>query len=222
VSGGPAERPLRVVIADDHVPTRAGVRLALEGEGFTVVGDAGDAMGAVELTLREEPDLCLFDIGMPGDGIEAARAVTEALPHTRVVMLTVSRSDADLFAALKAGASGYVLKDTDPTLLPGLLRNILAGEAALPQTMLARLVDEFRAREDGSMRPLVRPRDTDLTSREWEVLDCLRDGLTTAETAKRLFISETTVRRHVSSILRKLRVPDREAALRLLRTVQEI
>lgn len=205
-----------LLVADDHEATRAGIRLAVEGHGFTVCATAGDAAGAVAAALRERPQVCLLDVHMPGSGIAAARQIASALPETAVVMLTVSRDDADLFAALRAGACGYLLKDIDSERLPNALQGVLEGEAALPRTLVARLVDEFRRRGTRRVR-LVGERGPVLTEREWEVLEHLRAGATTAEIAAELGISPTTVRRHVSGILRKLRVPDRAAAVRALK-----
>jgi two-component system, NarL family, nitrate/nitrite response regulator NarL len=204
---------IRIVIADNHVPTRVGVRHALEGTGFVVCGEAGDAETAVEIALKERPDLCLLDVRMPGDGIEAAKAILEALPQTRVVMLTVSTSDEDLFAALEAGASGYLLKGIDPGRLSHALRGVLAEEAAIPRSLAARVVAEFRDRSRRDRNVLFRPSGVTLTNREWEVLDCLAEGMSTAEIARQLFISQTTVRRHIGAILKKLHVPDRDAAV---------
>jgi DNA-binding NarL/FixJ family response regulator len=208
-------RPLTVLIADDHAPTRAGVRSALGDGGFTVVAEANRADAAVEGALRERPDVCVLDINMPGGGIAAAARVTEQLPDTAVVMLTVSREDEDLFASLRAGALGYLLKDMDPGRLAAALRGVLSGEAALPRALVARVIGEFRAAERRPSLPLVRRRGAKLTAREWEVLELLREHLTTAQIAHRLGLSDVTVRRHVSSILAKLRVPDRRAMARL-------
>ena len=207
---------LTVLVADDHAPTRAGVRDALGDDGFTVVAEAAGADAAVELALRERPDVCLLDIHMPGGGIAAAARITENLPESAVVMLTVSRDDEDLFAALRAGAAGYLLKDMDPARLAPALRGVVAGEAAVPRTLVARVVEEFRSSERRPSLPLVRSRGARLTAREWEVLELLRERLTTGEIAHRLGLSAVTVRRHVSSILAKLRVPDRRAMARLL------
>jgi DNA-binding NarL/FixJ family response regulator len=207
---------LTLLIADDHAPTRAGVRAALGDDGFEVVGETDCADTAVDLALHERPDVCLLDIHMPGSGITAAARITEQLPGTAVVMLTVSRDDDDLFASLRAGATGYLLKDMDPGRLAPALRGVLAGEAALPRTLVARVVEEFRAAECRPSLPLVRRRGARLTSREWEVLELLRERHTTAQIAYRLGVSAVTVRRHVSSILAKLRVPDRRAMERLL------
>ena len=208
--------PLTVVVADDHAPTRAGVQSSLEGRGFSVVAAVGNAHAAVEATLDARPDVCVLDVHMPGNGIAAAAEIGRELPDVAVVMLTVSGDDEDLFAALKAGASGYLLKDMDPDRLPDALRGVVAGEAALPRTLVARLVHEFRAAERRPSLPIVRRRGARLTSREWEVLELLREQLPTSGIAERLSVSPVTVRRHVSSILAKLRVPDRRAMQRLL------
>ncbi|MDQ3875498.1 MAG: response regulator transcription factor [Actinomycetota bacterium] len=211
MNGGP-----RVLLADDHVPTRAGLRLVLEEQGFEVCAEEGDAATAVRAASRERPDLCLLDIHMPGSGIEAASAIRFQLPETKIVMLTSSREDGDLFDAVKAGASGYLLKDIDPDRLAPELNAVLDGEAALPRGLVLRLLDEFRSRDRRAWVQLARRRDVELTSREWEVLELMREGLTTGDIAKRLFISTTTVRRHVGAVLKKLQVPDRKAAVRLL------
>jgi DNA-binding NarL/FixJ family response regulator len=204
------------VIADDHAMARSGVRQTLVEADFDVVGEASDAPSAVELAERERPDLCLLDVHMPGSGIRAASEIVERLPETAVVMLTVSRNDEDLFDALRAGAAGYLLKDTDPQRLPHALRGVLAGEAAVPRALVTRVIDEFRTRGRRRRVPLPGRRGIELSSREWEVLDLLREGCTTAEIARRLFVSPVTVRRHVSAVLRKLDVSDRAAAVEML------
>jgi len=205
---------LTVVLADDHAPTRMGVGEVLARSGFRVVAEADHADAAVAAVERERPDVCLLDVRMPGDGIAAAGRISRAHPEVAVVMLTVSREDGDLFAALRAGAAGYLLKDTDPTRLPHALRGVLSGEAALPRDLVARVIGEFRER--AGRRLPVADRGVELTGREWEVLELLREGLTTAQVAERLFVSQVTVRSHVAAVVRKLRVPDREAALRLV------
>ena len=204
---------IRVVIADDHAPTRLGVRMALEEAGFDVCGEASTAPAAVDAALRERPDVALIDVHMPGNGIAAARQIRAGLPDTSIVMLTVSRDDEDLLEALHAGAKGYLLKDIDPRRLPLALQGVLDGEAALPRTLVAKLIDEFRHREEAGVRP--RGPLARLTSREWEVLELMRRGLSTAEIAEHLYVSPVTVRTHVSAILRKLQVPDRNAAIRV-------
>jgi DNA-binding NarL/FixJ family response regulator len=213
---------IRVLLADDHGATRGGVRLALKGDDFEVCAEAGDADGASAAARREQPDICLLDIYMPGGGIRAAEEIHRELPGTAIVMLTVSADAGDLFDALRAGASGYLLKDADPTRLPHALRGVLDGEAALPRTLTARLIEEFRERGRRRRLRLGRRRTVELTPREWDVLELLNERRTTAEMADRLTISPVTVRRHVSEILHKLRVPDRAAALRLLERRSDI
>ena len=205
----------RVLIADDHPPTRAGVRAALEPE-FEICGEAASASEAVETALRTSPDVCILDVHMPGGGIAAAAEISSTLPSAAVVMLTISQHDDDLFDALKAGALGYLLKGTDPGRLPHALRGVLEGQAAVPRSLVARVIAEFRDQSARRRLPLVGQRAVTLTNREWQVLDLLRDGLTTNDIATRLFISRVTVRTHVSSILRKLGVRDRQAAIRLV------
>jgi len=186
-----------------------------------VCAEVDTAATAVAAAVDQRPDVCLLDIHMPGNGIAAAAEIASRVPEAAVVMLTVSRNDADLFAALRAGACGYLLKDIDPHRLPLALRGVLQGEAALPRTLVARVIEEFRERAGRRRVPLLNERGVELTSREWEILELLRTGLSTAEIAERLFVSKVTVRRHVGDILRKLRVPDRKSALELLRKATE-
>jgi DNA-binding NarL/FixJ family response regulator len=205
-----------ILIADDHYPTRERLGIRLSEAGFAVQL-APDAEGAVRLAVENRPDLCLLDIKMPGGGIAAARRIHQLAPATIIVMLTVSRDDDDLFDALQAGASGYVLKDVPLASIPALLRRALAGEALLSGQLASRLVNEFRER--GRRKRIVAGQmqgDVDLSRREWQVLELLAKHLTTAEIAQRLFLEPVTVRTHIARILRKLRVPTREAALRLL------
>ena len=211
---------IRVLIADDHAVLRGGIRRSLEADGFEACGEAADAGEAIALAERLRPAVCLLDVHMPGGGIHAAERIGALLPETVVVMLTVSRNDEDLFGALRAGAAGYLLKDTDPERLPHAIRGVLAGEAAVPRELVTRLIDEFRNPGDVRRRRLPGRRGTALTSREWEVLDLMSSGHTTAEMSARLGISTVTVRRHVSGILRKLEVADREAAVRLVESAE--
>jgi len=207
----------RVLLADDHPLIRGGVRRVLEEGGFTVCAEVPDGPAALRTALALRPDICLLDIHMPGGGIAAAAAISERLPEAAVVMLTVSRDDSDLFAALRAGAAGYLLKDMDPDRLPGALRAILEGEAVLPRSLVARVAEEFDGRRrKRSLLHRGAPQGQSLSSREWEVLRLMREGLSTRQMAERLAISPVTVRRHTGSILSKLRVPDRAAAVRLL------
>jgi DNA-binding NarL/FixJ family response regulator len=208
--------PVRVVIADDHTRLRATVRAALEADGCEVCAEAANADDAIAVATEHRPDVALLDIHMPGSGIRAARTITETLPETSVVMLTRSVEDDDLFDSLRAGAEGYLLKGDDPGLLGDALRGVLAGEAAMDARLVARMLDEFRAPKKKRFRR-GSPEASKLSAREWEVMELLADGASTDEAAGRLFLSPTTVRVHVSSALRKLRVTDRESAFRVLR-----
>jgi DNA-binding NarL/FixJ family response regulator len=198
------------VIADDHAPVRGQVREALEAGGCSVVAEGATADEAVTLAAKHRPDVVLLDIHMPGNGIRAARRITRELPSTVVVMLTQSDEDEDLFDSLRAGASGYLVKSGNPAKLADTLRAVLAGEAALPRVLVARLIEEFqRPRSRLPRRSAAAGR---LSEREWEIMQLLRDGLSTDEVAQKLFLSPTTVRVHVSTVLRKLRVKDRKSA----------
>jgi DNA-binding NarL/FixJ family response regulator len=204
-----------VVIADDHAAARAGVRGALERGGFVVCAEASSGPEAVAAALRERPDACLLDVHMPGGGgIEAAAQIAERLPGTAIAMLTVSGDEEDLFAAIQAGAVGYLLKDVDPGRLPHALAGVLAGEAAIPRPLVGRIVAELGERRRRRV-PLARG-GAELTPREWEILELLHGGASTAQVAQRLGVSQVTVRRHVSTVLRKLRVDDRRSAFALL------
>jgi len=206
------EPRIRVIVADDHAPTRAGVLASLDVDGFDIVGEASNARAAVDLAVTLQPEVCLLDIHMPGNGIAAADEISKSLPNCAIVMLTYSRDDDDLFDSLRAGARGYLLKDMDPDRIGAALRGVLAGEAALPRSLVSKVLEEFegRSRRKLFMRA---QRPTQLTSREWEIMELLREGLSTEDVATRLFVTPGTVRVHVSSVLKKLRVGDRASAI---------
>lgn len=209
---------VRVLVADDHPLTRAGIRHTLEGDGFEVCAEVGDADSAIEVAVRERPDVCLLDVHMPGNGIKAAQRITEHVPQAVVVMLTVSSDDDTLFAALWAGAVGFLLKDRDLGRLPAALHGVLRGEAAVPRDLTARVLTEFRRRGRAHRLPVQGRAGVTLTRRETDVHELLQAGLGTAEIGKRLFLSAATVRTHVSALLRKFQVGDREALKDLLRS----
>jgi DNA-binding NarL/FixJ family response regulator len=208
-------RGATVLVADDHAPIRAGVSAVMQADGFEICGQAGDAETAVQMALRERPDLCMLDINMPGGGIRAAAEISTALPDTPIIMLTVSQRRDDLFAAVRAGATGYLLKDSDPVRLREAGRAVLSGEAVIPPNLLAHMVEHMRSRPRRRLQ-LRGGRTIELTAREGEVLELLKDGRTTGEIAYALSVSDVTVRRYVSEIVKKLGVKDREAALRLV------
>ena len=214
---------LTVVLADDHVPTRAGIERALTPHGIRVVASVSNAAGALSAALEHRPDVCVLAIRMPGNGIEAARMINEALPETKIVMLTVSERDDDLFAALRAGADGYLLMSTSAVRLPHAIRGVMSGEAALPREMTARLIREFRDRPGRNRLPVsIAAQGIELTPREFEVLEWLRKSETTANIAAQLGISEITVRRHISAVLHKLGAPNRRAAVELIERAERL
>jgi len=206
-----------VLVADDHAPTRDDVRHALERSGeFEVCAEAADASEAVQAAVREQPDISLLDIRMPGSGVGAAWEIKARLPHSKVVMLTVSEAEADLFAALRAGADGYLLKSMNLERLPNALTGVLRGEASIHRTLLPRVLERFQTHEP-RRRELV-PSDelaSRLTSREWEVLELLAQGRSTSEIARELVLSKSAVRVHIAALVKKLDVEDRAAAAAL-------
>ena len=204
------ERP-RVVLADDHGPTRAGVRAVLRGDGFDVCAEAADAESAVAAVVRFRPDLCVLDVEMPGGGIAAAAAIRAQAPEVTVVMLTESDAEQDLLDAVRAGARGFLHKEMNADRLGTALRGALDGEAAIPRRLVGSLVDAVAAGPSGAPRRSPR---FDLTEREWEVLDLLVDDVSTKQIAQRLGVADVTVRRHISHLVQKLGVADREAAVR--------
>jgi DNA-binding NarL/FixJ family response regulator len=203
------------VIADDHPVIRQGVRMALTRGGFEVLAEVGDGETAVEAVLRLNPDVCLLDISMPGGGIEAAARIAEARVATRVVMLTVSNRTEDVIAALRAGAVGFLPKDTHPDRLPAALYGVLKGEAALPRTLVGLVLDELRGFTTEIVHP-IRVGDVELTSRESEILRLLHCDYSTIEISEELSLSPVTVRRHISTGVAKLGVADRHAAVQTL------
>ena len=212
-------RPLRVLIADDHKPTLDDVIWALEGdETFDVCAVAVDAAQAVQAAVRERPDICLLDVRMPGSGIAAAWEIAARLPDTKIVMLTVSDNDTDLFAALRAGADGYLLKTMNLERLRDALIGVCSGEAAIQRTLVARVLNRFHGREPRWRQPVVsEPAGRRMTSREWQVLELLAQQRSTAQIAKELVLSPSAVRVHISSIMRKYEVADRAALVELFR-----
>jgi DNA-binding NarL/FixJ family response regulator len=208
---------LTVVLADGHVATRVGIRRAIEPHHLRVVAEVGSAAEALDAAIERRPDVCLLAIRLPGSGIEAAKLIKQTLPEIKIVMMSASAHDEELFEALRAGADGYLLMTISPSRLHHAIRGVVNGEAALPRVMTARLIREFR--EGGQRRRLpasIADQGIELTAREFDVVERLRRRDRTAEIAAHLGISEITVRRHVSSILQKLNAPNRNSAIELL------
>jgi DNA-binding NarL/FixJ family response regulator len=211
--------PVRILIADDHKLTRDDVCRALERDDqFEICAVTVDAVQAVQAALRERPDVCLLDVRMPGSGVAAAWEIAARLPNAKIVMLTVSDDDTDLFAALRAGADGYLLKTMNLNRLPAALAGVCAGEAAIQRTLVTRVLDRFHGREP-RWRHVVgaEPKGRRMTSREWEVLELLAQQRSTAEIAEDLVLSASAVRVHIASIVRKMGVADRAALVELFR-----
>ncbi len=206
----------RILLVDDHPLTRSALAGLLTQHGFEVVGEASDGEEAIEAAARLEPDLILLDLSMPGlDGLSALPRLREAAPECEVVVLTASGTEENLLGAIRGGAAGYLLKSEPPERIVDFLRGVAQGEAALSGAVARRLLEQVR---EGGGRSSGVPDSiaTALSARELEVLLLLDDHLATDEIAKRLYISEHTVRSHVKSLLRKLGVSSRREALEAL------
>jgi DNA-binding NarL/FixJ family response regulator len=211
--------PERVLIVDDHPLTRDALAALLEQQGFEVVGEAADGEEALAAARRLEPDVVLLDLTMPGmDGLAALPRLRDESPASEVVVLTASDAEENLLAAIRAGASGYLLKTEPPEQIAAFLRGVVRGEAALSGGVARRLLD--RVREGGRLDGIPDSITRALSAREVEVLLLLDEHLGTDEIAQRLFISEHTVRSHVKSLLKKLGVSSRREALERLDTAR--
>ena len=205
---------VRVLLADDQALVRGGFRLILEArEDVEVVGEAEDGAEAVELTQTLQPDVVLMDVRMPNlNGVEATRRIVESGSAARIIILTTYDLDEYVYEALRAGASAFLLKDVQPAQLVEAVRVVAAGDALLAPSVTRRLLDRFAGSLPvGDDKPP--PALESLTGRELEILTLLANGLSNAELAERLVLSETTIKSHVSSILRKLQVRDRVQAV---------
>lgn len=209
-------RVTRVVVAGAHLPTRTGIRLVLERNGFEICAEATDAKGAVAAVLREKPELCLVDADLPGGAMLATARITTRAPATDTIVLAAQADEQGVVDALNAGASGYLPLDGDPDGLIRALRAVRRGEPAVPRSLLGPVVDQFRVRERRRRVSVRGGIEVELTRRQSEVLELFRDGLGTTEIAGRLGLSPVTVRRHLSLVLEKLGVSDRAAARHLL------
>jgi DNA-binding NarL/FixJ family response regulator len=210
----------RVLIGADRLATRTGMRLALAADADC--SEADDAETAVAAAVRDKPDVCVFDFDPPGRAIRATAEITSKVPEASVVMFTRRIDEEEFLAAVRAGATGYLPEDVDPSRLPYVVRSVMRGEAAVPRALVARLIDELRGRE-GRRRSfdVQERRHVELTAREWDVVDLLRQGLSTRSIAEILGISAVTVRRHVSAVHGKLGVHTRAELLELLAAEQK-
>ena len=220
------DEPLRVVVADDQQLVRTGFRMILAADGIEVVGEAGDGLAAIDAVEAARPDVVLMDIRMPGlDGLEATRRIlgrsmdadeAAAHPHPRIIILTTFDLDEYVYEALAAGASGFLLKDVTPEHLVNAVRLVRSGDALLAPAITRRLVEKFAAPAPASSIRQVRTPSAgldSLTARELEVFRLLARGLSNAELAADLHLSEATVKTHVTRILAKLHLRDRAQAV---------
>jgi DNA-binding NarL/FixJ family response regulator len=208
-SGG---EPIRVAVVDDQELFRRGLTMLLGVEDdIEVVGEAGDGVAATELAASAVPDVILMDVRMPKrSGIEACVAIKEVAPTAQIIMLTVSDEEADLYDAVKNGASGYLLKDSSIDEVAQAVRVVADGQSLISPSMAIKLLDEFKQMSRSDRQQVPTPR---LTDRELEVLKLVAQGLNNREIAKRLFISENTVKNHVRNILEKLQLHSRMEAV---------
>jgi DNA-binding NarL/FixJ family response regulator len=205
----------RVVIASADASLRTGLRMTLAAAGLSIAAEVASAPEAVSTVVAESPELVLISAEVPGDAFGAVREISTRLPATRIVVLTRSPNGEELVTAVQAGAAGYLGEDVSPARLPVVVRGILDGEVALPRRETQHLLDAMRGR-DARHAAVAARAATALTNRELEVLDMLVAELPTGEMARRLGVSQVTVRRHASSLLAKLDLPSRAAAVELL------
>jgi DNA-binding NarL/FixJ family response regulator len=206
---------LRALVAEPDTPTCVGIRLALEADGIQVYTEPVTAMEAIDFAVAQQPHICLLAETLPGGAIVAVDAIHRRIPDTKIVLLTDEEEPRSLLGAIRAGASGFVRKDRDPTRMPATIRGVIDGEAALSRRLTNRLIESLRTRERGRSAPTT-PGGPPMTDRELEVLELMAEGLRTSEIAQRLAIVEVTVRRHASSAVAKLGVSDRSAAIAML------
>ena len=214
---GEVRGPVSVVLADDQALMRMGFRMVLEAEeDITVVGEASDGTSALAQAKALNPDVILMDVRMPGmNGIEATERIAQECPGTRVLILTTFDLDEYAFAGLRAGASGFLLKDTRPTELAEAIRTVASGEAVVSPRITQRMLEMFASSLPNSGTPAQAsdPRIDSLTPREKEILVLMSQGMSNAEIAEHLVVSATTVKTHVGNVLAKLDVRDRVQAV---------
>jgi len=203
-----------VLIAAERLPTRVGLRLALEPEARCT--EAADAESAVDAAVRDRPDVCLLGLDPGGQTLRVVTEIVARVPSAAVILLTSKLDEEEFMAAVRAGASGYVTQNLDPKRLPHVVQGALRGESAVPRRFVSRLLDELRTRERRRSVVLAGRGRVALTSREWEVAEMLLRSATTSEIASRLGVAPVTVRRHVGSVERKLGVSTRAEVIALL------
>jgi len=203
-----------VLIAAERLPTRVGLRLALEPEARCT--EASDAQSAVSAAVRDRPDVCLLGLDPAGQGLRAVNEIVSKVPSAAVILLTNRLDEEEFMAAVRAGASGYLTQNLDPARLPHVVRGALRGEPAVPRKFVSRLLDELRTRERRRSVVLADRGRVSLTTREWEVVELLLSSASTADIATQLGVAPVKDRRHVGSVERKLGVSTRAEVVALL------
>lgn len=205
----PEQTPIRLVVVDDHILFREGlIAIVRSAPDVEIVGQAGSVTEAIQLVRTIKPDIVLMDFGLPdGTGADATRAILKEYPECKIVFLTMSEDDEDLFMAIRSGARGYLLKNLHPAKLISTLRSVQQGESALSRTMTLRVMEEL-----SRTRKTEYPAEVTLTHREIDVLRAVATGLSNHDIANHLFITENTVKYHVHSILEKLKLSSRKEA----------
>jgi len=209
-----ASRRTHVLIAAERLPTRVGLRLALEPEARCT--EAADAQSAVEAAVRDRPDVCLLGLDPSGQSLRVVNEIATRVPSSAVILLTNQLDEEEFMAAVRAGASGYLTQSLDPKRLPHVVAGALRGEPAVPRKFVSRLLDELRTRERRRSVVLSGRGRVALTTREWEVVDLLLRSASTSEIAAQLGVAPVTVRRHIGSVERKLGVSTRAEVVALL------
>jgi two-component system, NarL family, nitrate/nitrite response regulator NarL len=218
VGGAEAQPATRVLVASHDSATINGIRIALDAEGIALCGRVSNASELVEAVSRLEPDVCVIDVDIPGGGLVAAAEMRAWKSAVAIIMLAANVNEEDFLKAMGVGAMGYLPTSISTKRLPAVIRAVLRGEPAIPRPMVAVLMNRLRGGEGKRHLQISGGRGIDLTTREWEVLDAMKEGLSTREIAANLLIAETTVRRHIGAALKKLQVQSRREALELLRS----
>jgi DNA-binding NarL/FixJ family response regulator len=211
-------RGTTVVVGACGAATLAGVRLALQRPGIRLVAEAESVSDLIAAVQREEPDVCIVDTALTEAPVATAAEILARVPSVAVVLLADEVRETEFLGAVRIGVAGYLQKSISPAALANVVHAVANGEPAIPRSLVVALINGYRQRPARTPLETTKAPGADLTSREWEVLDFMGDGLSTGQIAGRLLISEVTVRRHISSVLKKLSVPTRTDAIKLVRS----
>ena len=208
----------KVVVGASGAATLAGVRLALQRPGIQLSAEAETVADLIAAVQREKPSVYIIDCALSSSVVGTAAEIMACVPSVAVVLLTDEVSETEFLGAIRIGVAGYLHKSISPAALSNVVHAVAKGEPAIPRSLVVALINGYRQRPARTSLDVPSARGVELTTREWEVLDFMQDGLSTGQIANRLLISEVTVRRHISSVLKKLDVPSRMDAIKLLRS----